>query len=834
MATDNSDVEVEADSRGGAVQGEAGTSSDFQRQLLRDATIAAVAADEQIQDMSVLNADSRLRMVEAYRGFSPMTATSGVAINHKFIDLPDKYRRFLIPNVKVYKAYIRDNEDSTQELTLRLDTDPNKNGVNRVELENIDYVRLGGNPAEVDTNIKFNITLSAREIGYLFERQYPQSEERTNDEWSVSKQRIGVAWIDLIKIDPGQDLETPGTERVINERNTRMKVNIGYSVPAEAPVGMDPDDWALWRGVIHAQKESFFLSLKSHQFDFKPSGETTLSVDFVASGEAAALAPGADLINDPPLKEKVQSIQERVKGSEKSKLLLEQVLRLIEQGKRRDAAKRLSEITGIQAIRYSSMETAINSCITEQDGIIPGDKEEIDEYYRIVKTRILNQLYGNVGARDAEGNWVRHGQRWTRLRAASYPTADKTKPSYGAIQDRSQFLNIRTSDRDFTSDEEDAKITTTSIGEGDNLPIYYTRLGDIVESALEIVADNLRYDSTSNGNGDSRFIMLPRSPSRYIHPFFEEGNNTRLAMMSKMFGCVIMTDVKYNDPSNIGKKITHSLKELPISLDLFRHWWLGKVKDRRTWYLKDFLAVLMSDFVKNYVFSPNRYDEIDRDEVDFPSFIINTVQFDEQDALDIFVNRNIGYHSEAQWQSSFNADALKRAPKSPLVIIQQSEVPDAATDKEPIFMWGQSTRGIMEEVQFKREDIPGFAEARLFSDGSGLANNMMLREKYNVDVEVLGTTAFKPGSVFRLDPSPLDLGFEAGDENSRAKSLGLGGRYCVHSVEHRIDLIKKEWMTKLDAKWESFSDGEETVGAGHGKVSDRYISCIDFVMKNAP
>ena len=52
IVTDDSDVTVETDSRGGAVQGEG--SSDFQRQLLRDAYFAAYAATEQIQDLSVM------------------------------------------------------------------------------------------------------------------------------------------------------------------------------------------------------------------------------------------------------------------------------------------------------------------------------------------------------------------------------------------------------------------------------------------------------------------------------------------------------------------------------------------------------------------------------------------------------------------------------------------------------------------------------------------------------------------------------------------------------------------------------------------------------------
>tara|TARA_R110001583_G_scaffold153738_2_gene305464 strand:+ start:1170 stop:3746 length:2577 start_codon:yes stop_codon:yes gene_type:complete len=833
IVTDDSDVTVETDSRGGAVQGEG--SSDFQRQLLRDAYFAAYAATEQIQDLSVMKNNVGIVMVDRYEGFSPMTVTSGVAKSHKFVDLPDKYRRFLIPYVNVYKTYIRDNEDSTQELTFRIDTDPNKNGVNRVELENVDYVRLGGNPAEVDTNINFNITISAREIGFLFERQYPKSEEGTEDPWSTSRQERGVAWIDLIKIDPGQDLETSGYERVVNERNTRMKVDIGYSVPAEAPFGMDADDWALWGSVIHAQRESFFLSLKSHQFDFKASGEISLSVNFVASATAAALSSGSDLLNDPPLKQMMVGVQERIRGSKSSKKKLEQVLALIEQGKHRDAQQRLSEITGFQVSdsNASKMKQTIEDCIAAGDEIEEVDQERVDKYYRTVKTRILNQLYGAFGARDGDGNRVDHRTRWTRLKASFtnvLPGEDSpSTPSYGNVQERSQFLNVRTSDRDFTSDGDMAEITTTSIGEGDNLPRYYTSLGDIIESALEIVADNLRYGATTSPNtGASSYVSMPDSPSRLIMPFSKSSSQgKRLAMMSKMFGCVFMSKVEYNNPDDISEKMEFPLRDLPISLDLFRSWWLESVKDRRTWYLKDFIAALMSDFVKNYVFSPNRYDEIDRDDVTYPSFIINTAQFDEEASLEHFVARDKLWHPD-KWRDVFvwSTNRSKNTPMSPLVIIQQSAVPERATDSEPRFLWGQSTRGVMEKVQFKREDIPGFAEARLFSGGSGLANNIMLREKYNVDIELLGTTVFKPGSIFRLDPNPLDLGFEDNDGKSRAKSLGLGGRYCVHSVEHRIDLIKKEWMTKIIGKWTSFSDGEETGGAGHGKVNTRYIACL--------
>ena len=310
-----------------------------------------------------------------------------------------------------------------------------------------------------------------------------------------------------------------------------------------------------------------------------------MSVNFVASATAAALSSGSDLLNDPPLKEIMQGVQERIRGSKSSKKKLEQVLALIEQGKHQDAQQRLSEITGFQVSdsNASKMKQTIEDCIAAGDEIEEVDQERVDKYYRTVKTRILNQLYGAFGARDGDGNRVSLETRWTRLKA-SYTTVhpgedsiylDST-PTYGYVQERSQFLNVRTSDRDFTSDDDMAEITTTSIGEGDNLPRYYTSLGDIIESALEIVADNLRYGATTSSNtGASSYVSMPDSPSRLIMPFSKSSSQaTRLAMMSKMFGCVFMSKVEYNNPDDISEKMEFPLRDLPISLDLFRSWWL--------------------------------------------------------------------------------------------------------------------------------------------------------------------------------------------------------------------------------------------------------------------
>ena len=93
------------------------------------------------------------------------------------------------------------------------------------------------------------------------------------------------------------------------------------------------------------------------------------------------------------------------------------------------------------------------------------------------------------------------------------------------------------------------------------------------------------------------------------------------------------------------------------------------------------------------------------------------------------------------------------------------------------------------------------------ADRQSTSNNMMLREKYNTTIEMVGNTAFLPGSSIFLDPNPLDLGFSS-NRDSFARKLGLGGLYMVNYVDHQIDFISKSWTTTLDTKWESYGDGQ--------------------------
>ena len=817
----------------------------FQRQLLKDAYLKSnvLAFPEMMRrarqgqgvfSSAILNPYQITLnvpyLVKGYDGYAPLTSATTKSKSHKFIDLPDEFRRFLIPNAKIYKSFVSEENNET---TLRLLTDPENDGTNRVELENIDFVRLGGNPAEIDTNIDFNITLSAREIGFLFKKQFPQPEESTNvDEVAVAN---GVQWIDLIKIDPGKPLEIEGSERVVNEKNTRMKVVLGYSMPATAPTGIDPDLWLHWRNIIKSQSETFFLNLKKHSFDFKSSGEISLSVNFVASAEAAALSPGADLLNDPFYKERMKNLQKSIKESRKAKRDLEKLKLIDTVDEKVEAVKELLNREQLAELadritrgltNDANLDAAITACIEELGTNIDDDTSEIQEYSNKCKIRLLNQIYLSAGNPHTNS-----GDKITRVAQMGENAADPDEPSYGYFQkrgfvnDEANFVDVRGSDLENLSAEgEGAELVT---GEREGLEVkYFTTLGSIIEGAMEIVADNLRLGAASTTTDFSNFVRQPNLPEQYIMPFSETAFDAPLRnqQYSKRLGLVMLSKMKFNNPANINEKIEISLRNLPISLVLFRTWWLSKVKNKRSFYLKDFFSSLMNDFVKNHVFSPSVYDEIDREDVEFPSFIINSVQLPTeflrlQASSSVFKINEEKWDEQAATRERQMIEQGAAAALSPLIVIQQSSVPEVATDKEAKFLWGQATRGIMEKVQFKRADIPGFAEARLFSEDDGMANNMMLREKYNVDITTLGTTMLLPGSIFRLDPSPLDLGFEEEAGISRAKSLGLGGRYCTHSIEHQLDLIKKEWTTRIVGKWESFSDGSSGEDATAGLLT---------------
>jgi len=684
----------------------------------------------------------------------------------QFVDLPDALRRSLVPIVKIYKTYVG---EEGEQVDLRIRTDPYGNGLNRVELERVDFTRLGGNPAEIDTNIKFNIKLSARELGFYFQKQYPISEGATGTTFAIEREVQGVAWIDLIKIDPGRELqigETGNDELVLNENDARMRVMLGYAEPIIKPSGINDETWEHWKEIIKSQKEVFSLNLLGHQFDFKASGEVGLSVDFVASGSGKMLVPEADVLLGPRDKERLKEIVTQLREIRRKERLLS------------DASDESDE-----------EESARQSCIEGVSESVAEEKEELeterDNILTRSKRRLINQL---------------------ELHSGSPPNHNQ----------RLMFYNSREYNDTAGSPTWSNSVSPSPIGRESDIP--YVLLGDIIEGALELLAENGLLgeedrEYTSNIQSNYRHYESGKELEIHLYPFGKHlSTDPRRLRTIQEYGGIFLSNLTYEKISRNGDE-TIPLLHLPISLDFFKQWWATTVDSRDSFYFKDFMNSLLTTFVTREVFSDNMYAEGDREELQAPQFSITNVPA-VVDNIDDVTRRDhrlmTGVITSADYERLLPlavGDNVVTGIGSVMVIQQVKDESSILAANVPNLLWGQSTRGILESVQFQREDIPGYNEARLFADRSSTSNNMMLREKYNTTLQMIGNVAFLPGSQLYLDPRPLDLGF-AEEQGSLARSLGLGGLYTVNYVDHQIDLIKKSWETKLDTKWESYGDGE--------------------------
>ncbi len=213
---------------------------------------------------------------------------------------------------------------------------------------------------------------------------------------------------------------------------------------------------------------------------------------------------------------------------------------------------------------------------------------------------------------------------------------------------------------------------------------------------------------------------------------------------------------------------------------------------------------------------------INEDNIETPRFIINPYHSNEVFASNIIPSWQTGeekslfrqYVPDSQLKDS--AATAEDGFGYETTFIEQIDSNPMLNSDIAMITFGLTSEGILKQINFQREDIPAHAEARLFSDRTSVAANIALREKYNTSLDLMGTTCFRPGSLVYIDPLPLDLGYsDRKEDNSLARSLGLGGMYRVVNLTSNINFEANgaTWETKVNTKWESFGDGDDGTSA---------------------
>jgi hypothetical protein len=817
------------------------------------------------------------------------------SINSKrkdFFDLPDEFTNSLQPEIKVYKTYI-DNDGTEHDYLLpmgeylgrRVNDDGTEVETTRgVVVKSAEFTRLGGNPAEIDTNIKFNLKLFAQDITTFFvknetspvipytpqasadfifesgryeeiaaginerEREYQaqvasgtvpptnahgvgwvthreNAWDREERVWNrvealaLSAATVGpngerrTAWIDLIKIDPGQPLNDgeDDTALVTSENQVRIKVEIGYPTPNTKPINYNGNDWQDWAEAIGNQKEVFYLSLFKHQFDFRGYDGVDLSIDFIASANAKQLSPEADLFSNSKIQNKLTRLRANLRAKEKE-----------------------LKLAGEQETEVTIVTTTCMAGISESIATIEDNIRDINAKNRL---RLLNQIYLAPGSSPTHHYSRLFIRQYDKIADASRIKNRQLNPDWrlpnnlqaGAhnldVSNRSmEAADLSVIDEDFATRNDDAEVEATQGQYEGRMTDHFIFLGDVIDAALELLVSNETIEATSEFNSDTWLTWeINETYDRTYHPPIDYGERadrvSRINDILSTFGGFLGGWVTYKNPNNITQTKWIPIRDIPIALDIFRAWWLNNyVKSgRKTLGIRDFISQLMK-FVETDVFRniPIEFGT-NEDSIETPKFIVNSGIAKRGFLSEVYrfalANGANVPKKRVRREVLMSAELGSSTQGSSVLFIEQTNDNPTYNELTATITFGETNKGILKGVTFEREDIPGHAEARLFSDRTSVAGNIALREKYNTKLDLIGTTTLAPGSLFYLDPLPLDLGWSQTERTSFARQLGLGGMYRVVNLTSQLnfDSSGNTWETTVNTKWESFGDGHNGI-----------------------
>lgn len=884
--------------------------------------------------------------------------------NYRFIDLPQSIVMMLTPKVEVYKVYPAEDDTDEEDAAYMLHqgaytkreirralsegsatgVDDNMQGV---VVEAVEFTRLGGNPAEVHTNIKFNIRLYAKSIGEFFTKTDAFPDQNTSphtielqDEFHEARQdysrltdvekaaqvQIGVrdqrternvlrrargayvaatrlkkvSWIDIIKIDPGQELNAnvsnpstpvnnppPNNQLTASEQKARIKVKIGYALSGDKPSDIPDQAWDNWKDAVDKQKEEFFLSLLKHEFNFLGMQGVELSVDFIATGNAKALQPsydifgGLDMARWTKVRESTFSSDKAARESHRNAIadFTNDVAIVTRQIELLEAAILTNEDLIANAVSLANQANWNPSLTAERREQLVADKTELEEKKDLLSdleskiSRCENKIQEILELEDHDVLQAKQQRARFKIRLleqlgydgtasqGTYPKNRIHKAKANIVDSPVSNIRIwlgsgddRSSASNFNIALGDEEMEIQSEIDGVEIEGAFVFVGDIIEAAYEAISlqtqtEEGEFDDLEQAVIDAAEALdaLPeirltadnaaehhrrnrdRAVAESALQSAENSNYWNTAYKSLQPFClqtpedfnkniealdyVMAGSVKYPNPARAQTDmLAVNIRDIPISYDLFRSWFHGKIRSMRSYPIRDFIPDLMlfvTEMFKNLKYRES-ITPVELDDSKFPNFAINNVLYNSTYPPGIINSTKryiwIDFDSvERVFQTT------KAAPNGRYVtVIEQSNVSDMPSDNVPNIIFGQADRGILKNISFEREDIPGHAEARLMTDRQSVSSNIALREKYNVSIETRGTTSFLPGSVLYLDITPIELGY-TDEDNSYAKQLGLGGMYRVVSVQSSIDLegSGNKWNTKLKTKWESFGDGTD-------------------------
>lgn len=310
--------------------------------------------------------------------------------------------------------------------------------------------------------------------------------------------------------------------------------------------------------------------------------------------------------------------------------------------------------------------------------------------------------------------------------------------------------------------------------EGDPYRIPFFYLGDLLDVAIDIVRNH-------------------------------EGKENKIATKVLKEVSILVGPVTFRSSGDL---FSIALSELPVSVDYFLIWFQDNVVKRQsnTYLVQDFFNDILRQLTQP-LFGVGCFDGVKQNtsahkaSISMPKGPKGTPRLPHRGARcsvgDIKPSRNAAPES-----AMVNKD-LKGTSNVLYFFAKENNPSYMRGDQDQDFENGMyhlalgRDRGLVKKINFSKTDFPSRREALMDLDADALTAGGILREKYDVTIDMVGNTLFFPGQYIYIDP------LMPGAPKKISTNLGFGGYYFVHEVFH--SLKPDQYNTEIKAVWQAFA-----------------------------
>ena len=596
--------------------------------------------------------------------------------------------------------------------------------------------------------------------------------------------------------------------------NFQIKAVVGWATPPNFQQLQLPGYNSLQlkaiENAINHSRRAFYLQIVSHDLGFQQDGTLDLTIQYQASISGIMRKPDADLfIATEVHQQQLDAINDEMEALE--------VPDVVEEGSLANRDKKNSEaLDKYEKKREEILEkqVAIMRKIRLEKYAVFLDSLQKTNRVRALKVPskdLLNPLRNRSAAQRMKDAKVRQGQT---AKLVNY-TGDVNNQEITSLV--SKMVNRATGNE--TKDEKKARekenmelagmadqVGILDTGNNDEIQVSFFYLGDLLEALFSTRLKHL-FEKQGEEATPLQLILgtvelvdpLTAFTIRTVKLRCPDGTPTASIPIAKL------DPLRFKELSGITSFM--NIGSIPISLDKFNEWFVNNViRPRRDSYfllnfIKDLLANLVGSAYSELCFKDNfkfniRFDtstfQLAENFADVPGLTLKKLAQSVRKAQKKS-RRRLVPESERGDVSPYSGNKTAASePTIPTVLIysvdSRPNVGDRMYDMtEGIYHYylGGSC-GLTKSINFNRQDMPFYREARITKDGS--LGAQQLKELYTIDMDMIGNTLHKNGTYVYIDPIAIGAGSSRaiGGIPNIARMIGLGGYFLVTSVKSEI------------------------------------------------